>query len=171
MDAIPILLSDAIAAALNTAVGADEFETLGWIAERSYPDWDDDFQELKTLAVDVVFVSSGDDLVDLDSAGSLNTDPSIDISVRKRFQNADRQRPGANTGRIKPESIDPLIRLVEQIHETFSRNRNAALNLASGISANWMDATVRTYCDYGRLREGSFLGVVRLRYNVSKASI
>lgn len=171
MDAVPILLADAITTAINAAVSADAFETAGFTAERAYPDWDDDFTGLKDLAVNVVPVTSsgdGGELVELDTEGSANTDPAVDVVVRKRFNNSDRQTPGAATGRLKPTSVDPLLRLVEQIHEEMASDRGTAIELATGIYANWIDASIRTYCDYGRLREGNFLGVVRLKYNVSK---
>ena len=167
-NATPTLVADALTTVINTAVTAVELETVGFTARRSYPDWDDDFSDLKDLAVDVVFVASNGangDLVDLDSAGTINTSPAIDIAVRKRFQPADRE---AN-GRLKNTSVDPLVRLVEQIHELFAGDRATEITLASGIAANWVDASVRTYCDYAKLRQGCFLGVVRIRYDVSKA--
>ena len=173
MNAVPVLLSDALTAVINTAVTAEEFETLGFTAERSYPDWDDDFSDLKALAVDVVYVSSADaagDEIDLDSYGTIDTTPAVDISVRKRFGHADRARPGASTGRISNTAIDPLVRLVEQLYETMTADRITAIELAAGISANWMETSVRTYCDYGRLRQGNFLGVIRVRFDVSRAN-
>lgn len=168
-DAIPVLLSDAIATVINAAVTAEELETLGFTAERSYPDWDDDFEDLKDLAVDVVYVSSSDNLTELDSYSTLDSKPEIDVSVRKRFATSDRDRPGASTGRLKKTSVDPLVRLVEQIYETLASDRVQAIELTGGMHANWIDTTVRTYCDYGRLRQGNFLGVVRVRFDVSKA--
>lgn len=172
-DAAPVALTDAITAVVNAAVVAESFETLGFTAVSSYPDWDDEFSDLKDLAVDVVFVSSplnGTDLVELDSAGSINTDPEVDIVVRKRFEPSDRERAGGATGRIKRASINPLVKLVEQIHELVEAGRDTALDLGDGVSANWVDSAVRTYCDYKRLREGLFLGVVRVGFNVSKAN-
>lgn len=169
MSAVPILLADAIAAVINTAVGADYFETSGFTAVRSYPDWDDDFKDLKTLAVDVVPVTGNGDLMSLDSASSVDSEPAIDISVRKRFGSSDRQRPGAATGQIKKTAIDPLVKLVEQLHEKMASIRDSPLSLESGIDANWIDATIRTYCDYSHLREGNFVGVVRVKFNVSKS--
>jgi hypothetical protein len=65
--------------------------------------------------------------------------------------------------------VDPLVKLVEKIYEQLAGDRMQAITLASGVSANWIDTSVRTYCDYKRLREGCFLGCVRIRFNVSKA--
>lgn len=170
-NAVPILLADAITTVINTAVGASQLETVGFTARRSYPDWDDDFKDLKDLAVDVVPVTSasgGGALAELDSVGSLETEPAVDIAVRKRFPPSDRDYPGAEKGRINNSAVDPLVRLVEQIQEHLAAQRETPLVLAAGISANWLDATVRTYCDYKKLREGCFLGCVRVRYDVSK---
>lgn len=167
-NAVLPLLADALAAVINTAVTGVELDTVGFTARRSYPDWDDDFSDLKVLAVDVVFVSSGasgGDAVELDAAGMIDMEPAIDIAVRKRFGPSDREVDG----RLKNTSIDALVRLVEQIHELFSGDRATEVTLAAGLTANWVDAKVRTYCDYAKLRAGCFLGVVRIRYDVSKA--
>ena len=168
MTAIPILLADAVATAINTAAGDGDFTPQSFTARRSYPDWDDDFADLKDLAVDVVFVSSNGSsgqLAELDSASTLETEPAVDIAVRKRFEPSDRE----SDGRLKNASVDPLVKLVEKLHETFAEGRMTSLSLASGIDANWIDTSVRTYCDYAKLRQGYFLGVVRIRWNVSKA--
>lgn len=163
MTATLILLADAMATVINTAETAGDLGSLDFTARRSYPDWDDDFKDIKTLTVDVVPVTAGS-LAELDSASTLETEPSIDIAVRKRFEPADRE----TTGRMKNTAVDPLVKLVEQLHELFAEGRDDSLDLSGGICANWIDATVRTHCDYRRLREGYFLGVVRVRWNVSK---
>jgi hypothetical protein len=166
MSAIPILLADAITSVVNTDQAANVFG-LTFTAQRSYPTWDDDFSGLKDLAVDVVFVSSnGSDgaLAELDSASTLQTEPAIDIAVRKRFQASDRE----SGGDLKKSAIDPLVKLVEKIYEQLAGDRGQAIALASGVNANWIDTSVRTYCDYGRLRQGCFLGCVRVRFDVSK---
>jgi hypothetical protein len=166
MSAVPILLADAITAVVNADQAANVFG-LSFTAQRSYPTWDDDFTGLKDLAVDVVFVSSnGRDgaLAELDSAATLQTQPAIDIAVRKRFEAIDRE----SNGDLRKASIDPLVKLVEKIYEQLAGDRMQALTVASGLSANWLDTSVRTYCDYGRLRQGCFLGCVRVRFDVSK---
>jgi len=171
MSAVPILLADALTTVINTAQAANQLGTLSFTAVRSYPDWDDDFKDLKALEVDVVPVTSAGDLVELDTERTINSDPAVDICVRKRFEPGDKETSGAKAGRLKKTSVDPLVRLVEQIHELLSEDRLfTAVALSGGCHANWIEATVRTYCDYARLRQGVFLGVVRIRYNVSKAN-
>jgi hypothetical protein len=167
MTAIPILLAEAVKTVINTAQAANAYTPQVFTAERSYPTWDDEFASLKNLAVDVVWVSSGSNggtLAELDSEQSIQTEPAIDIAIRKRFEPSDRE---AN-GDLKRSSIDPLVKLVEQIYETLAGDRMQAITLASGLHANWVDTSVRTYCDYGRLRQGCFLGCVRIRFDVSK---
>lgn len=181
MSAIPTLLADAVTTVLNTAVNAGSFASLttaeraALTIRRSYPDWDDDFTDLKNLAVDAVFVSSGPsggDLVELDTEATLNTNPAVDVAVRYRFVPADREpgrgEPGERA-RLKNSAVDKLVHLVQEIYEKLAAQRDTPLSLASGLSANWLETSVRTFCDYKRLREGVFLGVVRTRYNVSKA--
>jgi len=170
MSAVPILLADALTTVINTAQAASQLGSQSFTAVRSYPDWDDDFKDLKALEVDVIPVTSAGDLVELDTERTINSDPAVDIVVRKRFEPGDKETSGAKAGRLKKTSVDPLVRLVEQIHELLSEDRFTAVALSGGYHANWLEATVRTYCDYARLRQGVFLGVVRVRYNVSKAN-
>lgn len=172
MSGIPTLLADAVTAVLNAAVSSltslTAAEKQALTIRRSYPDWDDDFKDLKALAVDVVPVTSGasgGDLVELDSETTLNTDPAIDVAVRYRFKPTDRE----SDGRLKNSAVDPLVHLVEELYLELAGDRMQDLTI-TGLSANWIDTSVRTYCDYKRLREGDFLGVVRVRYNASRAA-
>jgi len=165
MSAPIILLAEHIASAINTAQSAGTLGALSFEAQHSYPTWDDDYKDLKSLAVDVVYVSSGGDLFELDSAYSMDTEAAFDIAVRYRF-NSTTER-GAD-GRVKTAAVNTLVTLVEVLHTLLANARNTSIELASGVTANWVDATIRTYCDYGRLRQGNFLGCVRLRFNVSK---
>lgn len=170
MSAVPILLADALTTVINTAQAAAQFGSQAFTAVRSYPDWDDDFKDLKALEVDVVPVTSAGDVVDLDSAATISSEPSVDIVVRKRFEPGDKETSGPKAGRLKKTAVDPLVLLVQQIHELLSEDRPTAVALTGSFYANWLDTTVRTYCDYKKLREGFFLGVVRVRYEVSKAN-
>lgn len=161
------LLADAITTAINVAVEAEEFETLGFEAERTYPDWDDSFEDLKDLAVDVVPVMVSE-VVDLDSYESTDLKPAVDIAIRKRIEPGERLRPGAKRGRVKPSVVDALIRLGEQLREKFESERMTPIDLGGGLYANWIESEIRTQCDYKELREGRFLGVSRIKYDVSK---
>lgn len=168
MSAIPVLLADAVTSVINAESVANAYLPHMFTAERSYPTWDDDFSGLKGLAVNVVFVASesGDGAtIALDSDQSIGTMPAIDVAVRKRFEPSDRD----SSGDLKSSVVDELVELIEQIYETLASDRMQAITLEAGIHANWVDASVRTFCDYGRLRQGLFLGVVRIRFDVSKA--
>lgn len=170
MTAIPILLADAVTTVINTAVAADTF-AVEFEARRSYPDWDlsyADLEERKTL-VDVVFVSGqggNGDLVELDSAASLNYEPALDICVRHKFGQDDRTN---KEGRLLNDSVDPLVKLIEQLHELLAEDRLTSLEITTGIYANWVDTSIRAHVNQRRLREGCFEGVVRVRFDVSKA--
>jgi hypothetical protein len=170
MTAVPILLADAVTAAINTAAGDDYFG-IRITARRSYPDWDIEYQDLDGLdtpAVDVVFVSgqaSGGDTVDLDSVSSLNYEPSVDICVRKRFKQADRE---GKTGRLLNQPVDAMVNLVEKMHELMASLRDSQIEIALGQTAEWVNANVRAYVNQRRLREGFFEGVVRVNFSVTR---
>jgi hypothetical protein len=165
MTAVPILLANEVVAVINTAAAADQFTPLEFAARRSYPDWDDDYKDLSDLAVDVVFTASNSGQIELDSVSSLGSEPTIDVAVRKRFLQADRDE---STGRLRNESVDPLVRLVEQIHELVAAERGAPIELGDGISGNWLESNVVSWVNQRMLREGLFEGVVRIRFNVNK---
>lgn len=170
MTAVPILLAEAITTAINDAVDESYFET-AFSARRSYPDWDIDYKDLQGFGdpvVDVVFVSgqaSGGDTIELDSAGSQNYQPSVDICVRYRFGASDRD---SETGRLLNGPVDNLVSLVEQLHELMASERMTSLQLNDTLVADWFNANVRTYVNQRRLREGYFEGVVRVNYSVTK---
>jgi hypothetical protein len=166
MSAVPIQLADAVAEVINAAAADDQFEPLEFVARRSYADWDEEFTDLKEMAVDVVFSASSAGVVELDSASSLGSEPTIDIAVRKRFSPNDRDD---RVGRLRNESVDPLVSLIEKIHELFSGDRANDIDLGGGIIAHWSEGNVVSWVNQRMLREGLFEGVVRLRFNVSKA--
>jgi hypothetical protein len=170
MTAVPILLADAVATVINTAVTAGAFG-LPFVVRRSYPDWDLDYADLTYTAVDVVFVSgqaAGGDAVALDTVSAVVYEPAVDVCVRHRFGPSDRE---TQTGRLLNASVDPLVKLVEKLQEVLATNRANETQIATGIYAKWMDATMRAYVNQRRLREGMFEGVCRVRFNVYKRGI
>lgn len=170
MTAIPTLLADAVTTVINTAEAANTFG-ISFTARRSYPDWDLSYEDLTSTQVDVVFVSgqgSGGEEIGLDAVDSLSCEPSVDVCVRHRFGPSDRE---ANTGRLLNASVDPLVKLIEQLQEVLAAGRDTELTIGTGIEANWIDANVRAYVNQRRLREGMFEGVVRVNFNVSKGGI
>jgi hypothetical protein len=168
MTAVPILLANEVASVINTAAAADQFAIADIVARRSYPDWDDEYTDLKDLSVDVVFTASNSGAIELDSESSLGSQPTIDVAVRKRFLQADRDEA---TGRLRNESVDPLVRLVEQIHELVAAERGTPIELGDSISASWMESNVVSWVNQRMLREGLFEGVVRIRFNVNKPEV
>jgi hypothetical protein len=155
--ALVIDLADAIAGLLNAA----EIPGLPTV-RRSYPDWDDKFSDLKDVAVDVVFVSSENNMVELDGYSTQKTDVAYDVAIRKRFVSADK----GSVGRVENAAVDAMLALLEQVQRVLCQARDEEISLTGGSVANWLSASVRTYCDYQRLREGIYLGVLRVRYQL-----
>ena len=166
MTAVPILVADAVAAEINSAAVAIGMPD-GIEARRSYADWDENFEGLKTTAIDVVFAASNSSmgsLVDLESAGWLSYRPMIDIAIRKRFEPTDRD----NDGRLLNASIDPLVTLLQSIHEHFALARNSVV-LDDATATNWIEGNVMSWVNQRKLRQGFFEGVVRIKFDYRRA--
>jgi len=166
MTAVPILIADAVTAEINSAAVTIGLPA-GILARRSYADWDEDFKGLSTTAIDVVFASangSAGSLVELESAGFLSYRPMIDVAIRKRFEPTDRDADG----RLKNTSIDPLVLLLQSIHEFFVLRRNAVV-LTDAIEAKWIEGSVMSWVSQRKLRMGFFEGVVRIKFDYRKA--
>jgi hypothetical protein len=165
MTAIPVAIADAVAEEINTARLADQFAVSDFDAVRSYADWDEKYEGLDRLAVDVVFVATQQPgSIDLVARGFIEYQHSVDIAVRKRFGTADR----GTDGRLKNASVDPLIELVQQLHEHFAARRTTGV-LDDLEETNWEGANVSSWVSYRKLRQGLFEGVVRIRFLTRKA--
>ena len=174
-------IADAITTVLNTAIANDEFDAVNRIflnrtgqftATRVYKDWADDFEDIDDLSIDVIPVTSpndGAEVVELLSFQSLKAEPEIDVAIRRRFKNADRVRSGARTGRIRTDRIDELVLLTEQIYQKLvGLRREDSIEIGDGRTAKWSRCEIRTLCDYWQLRQGNYLGVVRLTYMLAQ---
>jgi len=167
MTAVPILVADAVVAEINSAAVAIGLPD-GIEARRSYADWDESFEGLKTTAIDVVVTaanSSAGSIIELESAGSLEYKPMIDIAIRKRFELEDRD---PSDGRLLNASVDPLVTLLQDIHEHFVSQRNSVV-LDDETAANWIEGNVMSWVNQRKLRQGLFEGVVRIKFTYSKA--
>lgn len=166
MSAVPIRIADAVVAEINAAVTASSFSTLGFTAVRRYFDWDADYKDLDTMAVEVVFrVTQPRDSIALESAGTLSYKVATDIVIRKRFATSDRND---SDGRLKNTSVDPLVTLLQEFHELFVTTRNT-IPLDSETSANWTGSDVLSWVNQAKLRQGLFEGVVRIEFDFQKA--
>lgn len=166
MTAVPILVADAVAAEINSAA-SDIGLPDGITARRSYADWDEDFKGLNTTAIDVVFAASNSQmgsLVELQAAGWLEYRPMIDIAIRKRFEPIDRD----TDSRLLNASVDPLVTLLQDIHEHFAARRNSVV-LEDATAANWIEGNVMSWVNQRKLRQGLFEGVVRIKFTYSRA--
>lgn len=159
-------IADAVAAEINAAVAASSFETVGFTAERRMFDWDANFEGLDGLSVEVIFITKlgqGGDHVKLDSAASLSYPVKVDVVVLKRFDGDDHDQ---NSGRLKVESVDPLVRLLEQIQEHFVAARNDIV-LSDVEDANWIG--VEPYwINQSLMRGGLFQGAVRIAFEYTR---
>lgn len=165
MSSVPIQIADAIASEINAAVAAGTFQTSGFTARRSYPDWSEAFDDLQGLSVDVIHAIDEDQPVGLASAGSIEYSPTIHIVVRKRFEKADRV---AKTGRINPDSVDPLATLIEEIRRYFIGRRLTGV-LPDLPNVQWDGSSqVKRWYDPHRLKSGMFEGYVQLKFTVNE---
>ena len=162
MTAVPIRIAEAVTAELNAAIGAGAFSVTGWTPRRSYADWDEAWKDLTTLAVDVVFVALGaDNRVDLDSASSLEYRQAVHIAIRKRFTPAERD----TEGRLLNTAVDPLVELLEEIHEHFVKLR-LGQTLPTEPLANWELSENAQWVNLELLRQGLFQGVVAITFRI-----
>ncbi len=162
---IPARIADAVAADINTAVAASVFDTVGFTASRRLFDWDQSYTKLDDLQVDVVYITrQKEGTVALEDAGHLNYQISIDVVALKRFRQDDIEQ---NTGRLNITSVDPLVRLLEEIGELFAGKRNST-PLDTESEVRWISGTP-VWCDQAAMREGVFAGAVRLTFDYRKA--
>ena len=162
---LTIQIADAVAAEINSAVAAESFEVLDFTARRSYPDWKENFEDLKDMAVDVVHAIDEDEAVGLATAGSIRYSPTIHIVIRKKFGQADREEP---TNRLRNSSIDPLSTLLDDIRKHFIGRRNDGV-LDGMPDVQWDGASqVKRWYDPHKLAMGLFEGYVQLKFTVDE---
>jgi hypothetical protein len=140
-------VADAVTAELNGHVFSQEFT-----ATRTYADWDEQLSTYE-LRSDVVPVASMP--TELDTRGSVNYLCSVDIGIRKKLEAGD-------SDRVDAEIVDPLVRLIEEIHEwTIGKELN--------YDATWESTIfVAAYVPEHLRQNNQFTGIVRVTYSVSK---
>ena len=149
------VVTELLAASFETSVTGKVF--------REYPIWDEDFKGLDTLRVSVVYVVHATEVL-LDTQNSIQYLPAIDICIRKRFGIDD---DDDTTGKLLLASIDPLVYLLEQIHEHFIAERNS-IPLDDETTAKWLEADIKSWVNLKKLRKGLFEGVVRITFSIRK---
>lgn len=127
---------------------------------RSYADWTLELKNAASLRVDVVPVAN-EVKIEADCRDGVEYDIAIDIAVRKKFSQDDRDE---DTGDIQNSSVDPLTFYVEEIAENFVLNRFADLEVAT-----WQGTKIEALFIPQHLRELSqFTGIVRLSFQASR---
>lgn len=110
-DAEQVTITEAVKVAIEAATLSQTFTV-----ERSYADWDLELATNNDLRVDVVAVSTKQVATIIARAPVISCIVPVDVAVRKRFgteaQNED--------GRIPNSLIDPLVYLVQELHELFA---------------------------------------------------
>lgn len=150
-----ITVADAVTAAINAA----EILTDGIVAERSYPEWDELLEDLGALHCDVVPVFP--ESVSLLNRGRIKTLASVDIGLRKRFEQKDFE---PDRSRIKNSAIDPLVMLLESVALLLTGKR-----LTDDPSIAWTGTTVPMAYSKRHLRENKqYLGIARIEFTITR---
>lgn len=133
-------------------------------AERTYPNFSMELKDLNTLRVDVVAV--GHPTSELATRGSVNYLCHVDIGIRKKFEREDRE---ADTRRVSNEAIDPLVYLVEELHEFLCGEDQRRLTNPAGLDATWSETKIRATYIKEHLKDWSqFTGIIRVGYEARK---
>ena len=163
MAAVLVDVAEEIKEELNTASAAGDF-SLPFEAVRSWADWDEKLKDLDKLHVDVV---SGGAKIKLADRVTLDYLVSVDIGIRKRFKDTDRNQ---DTGQFENASIDALVLLQQEIFEFFApMSADAGRALAALPEAVWKEFEPRVWVDRSLLRENDqFMGIARIIHEVSR---
>jgi hypothetical protein len=147
-----------VAEALKDQLNAGTYSQ-SFTAIRSYATRDMKIEELTGLRVDVVPVIHKDASAMARKQVGYTID--CDIGIRKKFAASDRESDGT----IKNSSVDPLVLLLEEIHESLIMQRLTTLN-----NAAWEGSAIRMTYSPVHLREwGQFTGIARITYSAPKA--
>lgn len=153
MSSVVVRMADAVVTALNSHDWDIQFT-----AERSYAEFDDQLKDLGQLQIDVF--PKFDPTLELDTRGTLGWQVAIDVGVRKRFGTEDQDQ---TTGRIKRDSIDELVNLVEAIAKYLIAERFTSLD---AIGMVWQSTSIPALFVREHLRQWSqFTGIVRLTFS------
>jgi len=146
MTAVLVKTADDVTAALNGQFAGT------FAAVRSYADDEMELTEPGQLRVDVVPV--GHDEAELASRGAVKFLSGIDIGLRRKFGDADKNPDGT----IDQTKIDALVELSEQVYLFLAGKR---IDVAA-----WRDATFRSTYVRKHLREWcQFTCIIRVRFH------
>ena len=149
MSAILVSTADAVLNALADHRFSQEFEPV-----RSYADWELPLEDQDELHVDVVPVGSPE--MELETRGSIDYSPQVDIVIRKRLASDQQEADGTL---ILPE-VDDLVLLVQELAEYFMADR-----LAEFEGAAWERTQMLAAFKPSHLRQyRQFTGIIRLTF-------
>lgn len=155
MSSILIRVAEDVKDALNAGTFGQKFEAI-----RSYADWElpleESIEEGKVF-VDVVPVPPVP--VDIETRGSLNYQPAVDIIVRRRMGPERRDA----SGKYSLAELDPLTDFIEELAEFFVEDE-----LANG--GRWNATEIRRAFVPAHLHgKHQFTGIVRVTFDAEKS--
>lgn len=156
-DAVPVAVHKAAHAFLAAATLSQAIDP-----QRNYADWKLELKELNVLRVDVVLVSTAWQSELTARGAKLAYTVPIDIAVRYRFGQADKDD---DSGELSVTKIDELMGLTAEIHELFTEQR--LTNFQAGV---WQESRVLVAPLISALRERSqFTGINRITFRAEKS--
>lgn len=153
-NAVSVNVAEAVVAALSAAT-----LSLAPTIERSYADWELELDKETGLRIDVVAETTKQKAEAAARGVTAYTIP-VDIAIRQRFGN---DKQDDYSGRIPNLSIDPLVFLVEEIHELFTLERTASFTDAAWEGNEILVCPLREH-----LRVRQFTAVIRLTFKAFK---
>jgi hypothetical protein len=129
-NAVLVQVADAVTALLNTVPSPF---SQSFTAERNYPDFATPLESLGELKVDVV--AGGHKSANSVTRSDTDYECNINVIIRKRFCQTDRQEEGENGRPLSNEAIDEMILLVEEVHEYLQDPDRRQLNNSDSIDA------------------------------------
>lgn len=150
-DAEQVTITEAVKVAIEAAELSQEFTV-----ERSYADWDLELASNTDLRVDVVAVTTKQTAEPIARGPVIAYTVPVDVAVRKRFATESQD----DEGRIPNSLLDPLVYLVQEIHELF------ALAYLTGNVGKWAEPPRILVCPNPRdLRQNKqFTAILRLTF-------
>lgn len=167
-----VAVAKAITTELTAAFAAGTFGAayVDVVPERSYGEWDRNFEDLDELAVDVVPASADMELI---TRGAFGYAVTTAIAIRKRFGTAEQE---SSTGRVDIDEQDALTRLVQLVGEYFAPKQPSqdGRRLADLPEASWLPSAgqgksgteFRLWAASEDMRQRTFAAIVRITYQV-----
>ncbi len=124
---MPTAVAVAVAEAVKDVIDAATLSQ-SFTPERNWADWEYELTELGTLRVDVVAVTTKQEVSPVNRSGTLGYTVPVDVGIRKKLTR------DSTTGKITNADVDALMLLVQEIHALFTQQR-----LSGYLGGIWKD--------------------------------